>query len=170
MEKQNITFIGMTGSGKSTVGALLAKALSWNFVDVDIVLEAEHGKSLQSILDEHGDETFQSLETKKVKELRGVQETVISPGGSVVYSPEAMALLKSISTIVYLAIDAKTIRKRIDASARGIVGIKEKSFDELFEERKSLYEQYADITIQTHGKTPREVVEAVVQRLAIKQA
>ena len=94
---------------------------------------------------------------------------MVSPGGSVVYSPESMDLLKSISTVVYLAADAKTIQARIDTSSRGIVGIKEKSFEELFAERESLYKQYADITIQTQGKTPREVVEVALQCLSIKQ-
>lgn len=162
MQKQNITFIGMSGSGKSTVGRLVAKELSWDFVDVDALLEQEYGKSLQSVLDEHGDEQFLTFERKKVRELKDVQKTVISPGGSVVYSSESMVVLKSISAVVYLAADAKTIQARIDASARGIVGIKEKSFTELFTERASLYTQYADITIQTRGKTPYEVAESAL--------
>jgi len=162
MTKANITLIGMSGAGKSAVGNILAVSIGWKFVDTDKLIEADHGKSLQDILNEIVDEGFKEMESLKIKELSGVRHSVFAPGGSVVYSEDAMGLLKNISTIIYLSSDPQKMEGRIDTASRGIVGLKGKSFKELYAERESLYKKFADLTVDTSGKTPREVAEEIL--------
>lgn len=162
MKKQNITLIGMAGAGKSSVGVILAHSLGWSFQDIDKLTEEERGKSLQNILNELGDNSFMKEESSKIKELSKIQNTVIAPGGSIVYSRDAMELLKNISAVVYIHADLKNIEERINADSRGIVGLRGKTFEELFKERENLYKHFADITIDASQKTPEEIVAEIV--------
>jgi shikimate kinase len=142
----NITFIGMAGAGKSVVGKELAKQLEYDFIDVDSVIEEKYNKTPQELIDEFGDEKFLEIESTEVLNIK-VDKTIISPGGSIVYVPEAMEHLKNISTIIYLQVPFEVIEERINVNERGLIGIKEKSLRELSEQRYSLYEKYADIKI-----------------------
>ena len=162
MTKTNITLIGMSGVGKSAVGNILAKSMGWRFIDTDQLMEAEQGKPLQDILDEIGEERFKKMESSKVRELFRARHAVFAPGGSIVYSRDAMELLKNISTIVYLSSDPQKIEGRIDTASRGIVGLKEKSFKELYAERESLYKKFADLVVDTSEKTPHETAEEIL--------
>lgn len=162
MGKTNITLIGMSGAGKSAVGNILAESIGWEFVDTDKIIEEDHGKSLQDILDEVGDERFKKLESSKIKELSHMRHSVFAPGGSVVYSHDAMNLLKNISVVVYLYSDLREIEQRIDPASRGIVGLKEKDFGELYAERESLYRKFADFVVDTSEKDPNEVAKEIL--------
>lgn len=153
--KKNITLIGMAGAGKSSAGAILARLLGWSFQDIDKLMEEERGKPLQDILDELGDDSFVEEEFSKI------QNAVIAPGGSIVYSRDAMELLKNISTVVYIRTDPKSIEERIDATSRGIVGLRGKTFQKLFKEREDLYKHFADITVDVSQKTPEEIATEI---------
>jgi shikimate kinase len=89
----NISLIGMSGVGKSTVGKLLAERLDYTFIDVDKRIEQHFGKTLEEIVDELGEQDFIEAEKREVQELGALDETVIAPGGSVAYSPEALTEL-----------------------------------------------------------------------------
>lgn len=141
----NVTLIGMAGAGKSYVGERLAASLGFAFVDTDKRLEAKFGMPLQAILDRLGDEAFIKAEEAEILALADVERTVIAPGGSVIYSAAAMALLKRISKIVYLRVPAAVIEARIDPAGRGIVGLKGRTFGEVYKEREVLYEGVADL-------------------------
>lgn len=158
----NVTVIGMPGVGKSYLGRKLAKRLGYTFIDVDKQMEKRYGKPLQKILDELGDEKFICAEAQEIRSLADVDKTLISPGGSVVYAPEAMELLKKISHIIYLAAPTELIQKRITVQSRGIVGLRDQSFAELHEERKALYEKWADITINADQKSENEIVQEML--------
>ncbi len=162
MKKQNITLIGMAGAGKSSVGTILAHSLGWSFQDIDKLMEEDYGKPLQNILNELGDDSFIEEEASKMKELSKIQNAVIAPGGSIIYSREAMELLKNISIVVYIHADPKSIEERIDANSRGIVGLEGKTFQKLFEERENLYKQFADITVDASQKTPTEIAAEIL--------
>ena len=86
---KNITLIGMPAAGKSTVGVLLAKRLGYNFVDVDIVIQQRTKKLLKQIIAEEGMDGFMAVENRINAEL-DVDQSVIAPGGSVIYGKEAM--------------------------------------------------------------------------------
>jgi len=161
----NLTLIGMSGSGKSTVGQLVAQQLGWCLYDVDYEMEVRHGKPLQDILDQFGDVQFLEIQEQQVLETNLDSNTVVSPGGSVVYSPEAMTFLKEHSTVVYLEVDLQTLLDRLTITGRGIVGLQDKTFAELHAEREVLYKRYADVTINTTTKVP-EVIAADILKLA----
>jgi len=159
----NVTLIGMSGAGKSTVGKVVAQQLDWCLYDVDHEMEKQYDKSLQDILDELGDMHFLQAQEKQVTKMDLSRETVISPGGSVVYSLSAMQFLKRHSTVVYLRVDLQTLLDRLTLTGRGIVGLQDRSFADLFAERQSLYNKYADITIGATAKTPEEIAAGIKQ-------
>lgn len=149
----NITLIGMAGAGKSTIGRVLAKRLEYTFIDVDRLITEKAGVPLQVLIDKQGDSSFVKLEEEAILNLGQVEKCVISPGGSVVYSEKSMQHLKNISKIIFLDAPFRSIVKRIpNARKRGIVGLRDRSLRELFEERRILYQQYADFSIKIKGK------------------
>ena len=161
---RNITLIGMPGSGKSSVGQALAKKLGWGYADTDTLIIAKHGK-IQAILDTQGPVVFRKLEEEAILTLMARDQTVISPGGSVIYSGASMAHLKSLSTVIFLNVPLSVIQKRCEAANRGIVGLKEKGWDALYAERVALYKQYADLEIIPRGGPPSADAEQILPLL-----
>ncbi|MBQ9984399.1 MAG: shikimate kinase [Lachnospiraceae bacterium] len=164
--KRNIILIGMPSCGKSTIGVVLAKALGYRFVDSDLVIQEQTGKLLSEIIEEQGLEAFNQIENE-INASLCYEKAVIATGGSAIYGKEAMLHLKSIGTVIYIELPFSELQERIgDLNARG-VSIKDgQSFAELYEERKPLYEQYADITVYTEGMTIREVVHLLKEKLS----
>lgn len=162
---RNIVLIGMAGAGKSTVGVLLAKALSRQFIDTDLVIQAAEHRRLQDILDAEGLDAFRRIEERHVLGL-DARGAVIATGGSVVYSAAAMAHLKRNGTAIYLQLDADTLERRVaGADPRGLAIAPGQSFRDLYAERRPLYEKYADITIDCSNLTHDEVVARIVRAL-----
>ncbi len=163
MAASNLILIGMPGAGKSTVGVLAAKAVGLGFVDTDLLIQQWAGDSLQNLVDERGYEGFLALEEKMVCQLR-VSDHVIATGGSVVYSPAAMAHLKAAGVVIYLKTPMETLEDRVSrASARGIAIKPEQTFAALYQERSALYGAYADQVVHCEGLLPDAVCEAVIQ-------
>ncbi len=145
----NITLIGMPGVGKTTLGKELAKKLNYDFIDVDDIIEKKAKLKLQQIITRFGDNEFLKIEEKCVLELGEPDNCIISTGGSIVYSAEAMKFLKKISVVIFLDDSLKNINNRIsNRSTRGIIGLKKKGLEALFNERAPLYKKYADITVK----------------------
>lgn len=162
---RNLIFIGMPGSGKSTVGVLVAKRLGLGFIDTDLLIQQEAGRTLQDIVDQDGYLALRHIEEQVLLSLE-VQGQVISTGGSAVYSEAAMSHLKANGTVVFLDIALDRVIKRIgDHSLRGISRRPDQSLAELFEERFALYSQYADLTIKGEGLNQDQVCEAVTAAL-----
>lgn len=162
---QNLVLIGMPGSGKSTVGVLLAKRLGMGFVDTDLLIQEQAGRTLQDIVDQDGYQALRQIEEQVLLAL-DVQHQIISTGGSAVYSAAAMAHLKANSRVVFLDIPLLLVIERIgDYSVRGISRRPDQSLGQLFEERYQLYTRYADLTVSGQGRNQDEVCEAVVHGL-----
>ena len=148
-ERSNIVLIGMPGAGKSTLGIVLAKILNYNFIDADLVIQNQCDKTLQKLIDACGPEGFIEVENEILSDL-SADNTIIATGGSAVYSDQAMRHLAEIGRIVYLQISYDELVKRLsDLQERGVVlkGGIGMSLRELYDERKPLYEQYAQITV-----------------------
>ncbi|MEW5801896.1 MAG: shikimate kinase [bacterium] len=164
-KSENIVLIGMPGVGKSTIGVILAKVLSRDFLDTDVYIQAEEGRTLQEIIDREGMEKFCELEERYVTSVarRGA---VIATGGSVVYSDLAMVHLKSQGVVLHLSLPIHLLEKRLtDFTTRGVVKKSAQTFIELYDERIPLYERYADSTIDCTGMGHEEVVKVILSRL-----
>jgi shikimate kinase len=162
----NITLIGMSGVGKSRIGQLLAQKLHFSFIDIDRVMEKNSGRKLQELVDCLGDMKFIEAEEIAILDIGKVSDTVISPGGSAIYSEKAMTLLKGISKVVFLSAALAEIEKRtVNFSERGIVGLKEKGINRLFEERLPLYLKYADVTVDIEGCSDQAIVDMLVEKV-----
>lgn len=167
-KKTNITLIGMPASGKSSVGVVLAKRLGKKFVDTDIVIQEKYGKLLKELIEEHGDEGFREIEDEVNAGLE-LDNSIISPGGSVVYGEKAMQHLKEISVIIYLELSYTAIKSRLgDLRERGITLKEGQSLKDLYLERVPLYEKYADITVNEMKKSLAKTIDEICERLGEK--
>ena len=164
-QETNIVLIGMPGSGKSTVGIILAKMTSRDFIDTDVLIQVSQGRSLQDIVDHDGYLTLRQIEEKELLTLN-CRNHVIATGGSAVYGPKAMKHLKSDGIIVFIDVDLHTLESRVsDYKNRGLAKPPDQSFAELFEERLKLYRQYADITVHGTNLSQEEVCEEIITEL-----
>jgi shikimate kinase len=159
--KSNLVLIGMSGAGKSTIGVLLAKTLGMGFIDTDIIIQQRAGKTLQSILDDDGIDTFLHLEEEAVCSLRA-ENCVIATGGSVIYSAAAMDALHEDGTLIYLRVPFSELERRLtNVASRGIVMRPGESLRSVFLEREPLYEKYCDIAVDCSGADVERCVAAV---------
>jgi shikimate kinase len=162
----NITLIGMAGAGKTFVGERLANRLGMEFLDVDSHIESLHGKRLEEILQDVGDDTFMQIEEEAIiSTTSGKDNLVISAGGSIAYEEVAKKRLKTISKIVYLNVPLPVVTDRIGNSPSRlgqIVGLGSKSFEELFNERTPIYEEIADFRIDA-DRDADTIVDEIVQ-------
>jgi len=158
---KNITLIGMPGSGKSSVGILLAKKLGMSFVDVDILIQEKEGRLLKEIIADVGNEKFIEIENKANLEL-DVQSSIIAPGGSVIYGEEAMEHLKEISKVIYLDISYNALKRRLgNLQDRGVVLNNGMTLRGLYNERIPYYKKYADITIHIGRKSISKLINEI---------
>ncbi len=166
LSKQSIALIGMPGSGKTTIGKILAEKLGYDFIDIDALLIEQQGKQLSELISAVGEERFIELEAEVVMSLQPSKPSIISPGGSVVYAPNAMEHLAQVATIFYLQTPLNEIESRIGNSAtRGIIGSDSKSFEELFSEREVLYKKYATHAVDNSGSDPQKAVAAILESI-----
>ncbi|MBQ7897198.1 MAG: shikimate kinase [Clostridia bacterium] len=148
-----ITLIGLPSSGKSTLGVLLAKALGLSFVDTDLVIQEKEGALLHEIIENKGAEGFLEIENKIISEL-DADNCVIATGGSAVFGKEAMSHLHSLGKIVYLKITYGDLEKRLgDYTHRGVVMKNGETLRDLYNTRVPLYEEWADVTIDSTDTT-----------------
>ena len=164
-KRKNIILIGMPGSGKSTLGVVLAKKLGYSFIDSDIVIQDTYGKTLEELIDEHGDAGFIKIEND-VNCGISPEHTIIATGGSAVYGEGAMEHFKEIGTVIYLKVSEKELESRLGSlKERGVVSNGKTTIEEIFEDRKRLYEKYADNIITQEGMDIRTIVEDMYSRI-----
>jgi shikimate kinase len=163
--KSNIVLIGMPGSGKSTVGVILAKNIGKRFMDTDLLIQYIEKQSLQDIVDQSGHMALREVEERVLLGIRS-RNHIIATGGSAAYSEAAMNHLNVDGIIVFLRASLSTLKSRIhNYETRGLAKRPEQSFQDLFDERLALYEKYADITIESSNLTQDQVCEAVIHQV-----
>ena len=162
----NVTLIGMPGSGKSTVGVLLAKFLGYGFLDVDLIIQQREGALLQDILDRRGGVPFLDAEEAAVTGLV-CDRCVIAPGGSAVCREKAALHLKSLGPVVYLRVELDELSRRIrNLSTRGIAMEPGQTLEDIMDLRAPLYERYADAVVDAvPGQSTAQTVSSVLERL-----
>lgn len=171
-QEKNIVLIGMPGSGKSTVGVILAKTLGMDFLDGDILITQREGCTLQEILDTRGLDAFLQAEEAAVLSM-DCRGTVIATGGSVPLREGAMAHLKTHGTFVYIDVPLEELTRRINnISTRGIAFAPGQTLADLYTLRTPLYRRWADITVTVSGSgnATETVVEEIIRRIASQEA
>ena len=165
MNKDNIVLSGFMGTGKTTVGMLLALKLNYTFVDTDQEIEAQQGRSIAEIFAEEGEEFFRKLETETAIKLSAGKKQVIATGGKLMLNPVNSKSLNKTSHIFCLTASVEEIIKRVSADSGAVrpllVGDSpEKTVRSLLEERQEGYAQFRQI--DTTGLSPQEIVEQIV--------
>jgi len=159
----NIILIGMPGAGKSTVGVLLAKRLGYHFIDTDLLIQVKEKNRLQQLIVEQGMTAFKQMEANILCELEA-SHSVIATGGSAIYSEMAMTRIKRLGRVVFLDIPLETLQARIlDMDSRGLVIDPGETFEQLYRNRRPLYEKHADLTIDGSGMLTEQLAAAIEQ-------
>lgn len=167
-DKNNIVLIGMPGSGKSTLGRVLAKRLGKRFVDTDTLIEQDQNMPIQTIVSRRGLRFMRRLEERVLCDLE-LEGYVIATGGSAIYSEKALVKLGEHGVRVYLKISLTTLLKRVrNIDSRGLVKMPSYSLPRLYAERLPLYEAKADIQIDNDRPVTAVGLDALVKKIALR--
>lgn len=144
---KNIVLIGMPGTGKSTVGVILAKRLGYDFLDTDILLARRENRTLPKIIEDEGLDRFLELEGEAGLSVN-CRSTVIATGGSMVFSEAAMAHLKENAVTIWLETPISILEERLSHEARedrGVAAPGNMTVRDIYALREPLYAKYADL-------------------------
>jgi len=166
---QNLALIGFMGTGKSSVGRLVADMLRFTFLDTDHVIEARAGKSIREIFEQNGEPAFRELERRVVEELTRRKATVISTGGGLPADPANLASLKTHALVVCLWASPERIFERVRGqSHRPLLNEADPmaKIRCLLDERGPCYRQ-ADVLVNTELRSLREVAGQVIHQFRL---
>jgi len=157
-----IYLLGFMGSGKSTVGKMLARMLGWPFIDLDTVIEAGQGLSIREIFENSGEPFFRQIERAALTEASKAEPSVIALGGGTFAQPANIDLIReSGGTTVWLDCPPEVLRARCQGLQNRPLFRDEESFTQLLTQRIPCY-GLADFRISTEGRKPEEVVEQIL--------
>ncbi len=168
----NIALIGFMGTGKSSVGQLVAAQLHFTFLDTDHVIESRIGKSISDIFAQDGEPAFRSLENKIVGELAARKKTVISTGGGLPANPDNLASLKQHSLVVCLWASPEKIWERVRTQThRPLLHQPDPlaKIRNLLAEREPCYRQ-ADVLLNTEMRALKDVAQQVIHQYHLAHA
>ena len=164
---KNICLTGYMGSGKTTVGRIASERLGAAFADTDEMIVKQHGRSIPDIFREEGETYFRKLEEELLARLadgEGLENTVLSTGGGIVLSALNRKNLKKIGKVIYLRAGAQCLYERVkNESGRPLLDTDDlmKRISEMLAVRAALYEEAADVIIDTDGLDIESTVKAV---------
>lgn len=164
MSKRNIVLVGFMGTGKTTVGKLIAKQTGMPLVDMDALIEERVGKSINEIFAEDGEPHFRKLEREMVRELSAREGQIISTGGGIVLNSDNITDFEKTGLVVCLLANAESVLDRVrhDTTRPLLAGDKEANIIKLLESRKPLYESLAH-TIDTSGRpSPEPTAQEII--------
>lgn len=161
-----ICLVGMPSVGKSTIGGVLAGKLGYKIFDLDSLVEEQENRSLIEILNSLGADYFLNKEYEILKNIeKPVDRVVISPAGSVVYHSACVKWLEENTFVVFIRTPIETIRQRLLIQPKAVVGLGEKTLEELWKEREPMYVRMADISIEAGNRSIDEIASEVLENL-----
>jgi shikimate kinase len=163
-----IIFIGPMGSGKTTIGSLVAERLDVPFRDTDLVIEEESGRTVAEIFLEDGEDKFRALEKIVLRKELLTDNTVLALGGGAPLSIDAQSALRAIaSPVIYLDISLSSVAPRIGFNRDRplLLHNPRGQWETLMQERRPIYESIADHVIDVNGKEPEAIVDEVLEAL-----
>ncbi|MFJ5234801.1 shikimate kinase [Kitasatospora sp. NPDC088391] len=164
-----VVLVGPPGSGKSTVGRVLAERLGLPFRDTDADIEQVAGKPIPEIFIDEGEPHFRALEREAVRAAVSGYAGVLALGGGAVLAGETRALLAPLP-VVFLEVALADAVKRVGLDApRPLLAVNPRArWRELMEARRPLYLEVATAVVDTEGRTPEQVADAVLEALELK--
>jgi len=164
----NIILIGFKGSGKSSVGKLLASKLGKNFIDTDQLIQEQHyldsekELKISDIYRALGEAKFRNLEEEAIAKLSPIKNSIIATGGGAVLNQNNIDCLKKIGTLIYLELSFDACYSRIKQEALPAYVDSEEELTSLYEERTKIYQHTADSTFQTEHKSIESIVNEII--------
>jgi shikimate kinase len=160
--EESLAIVGYMGSGKTTLGRLLARATGLEFVDLDRTVSKRAGKEIPQIFAACGEEHFRDLEQEALREvLDGKAPCIVACGGGVVVRPENRALLQGVTT-VFLREDIGVLYGRTRGTGRPLRAASREEFESRYAERLPFYREVADFEVEVDGRSPSQVEEEVL--------
>ena len=162
--------IGMMGSGKSSVGKLLANKLQFSIIDIDKEIEKNEKLSIKEIFEEKGENYFREIESKYL--LRKRNSAVVSCGGGIVLNKKNREFLRTSGYTIYLKSSIPTLEKRLlNKNSRPLLNNAnlKKTLIKIYNKRKTLYTSAANATIITDRRSVKEVCELIIKKLKIEK-
>jgi shikimate kinase len=163
--RNNIVFIGFMGSGKTSIGRLVAHRLGFQFIDTDAVIVERAGMQVSEIFARHGEDWFRDQESAALHSLSILQRAVISTGGGVVLRPENRALLGEIGFVVWLTAGEEVIYERVSRNKKRPLlqtADPRATVHELLEKRRPLYTEAAQFTLDSSTLKHEAAADAVI--------
>jgi shikimate kinase len=166
---KRVVLIGAPGSGKSTVGAALAKVLVLDFIDTDLLIEEREGKAITDIFVVDGEPHFRSVELETLKHALTLNDVVISLGGGAPISDQAQQLINlSESTVVFLDVSLATAAPRVGFNRDRplLLGNPRAQWQALSDKRRPIYEALADVSIKVDDMSVEAITSEIEKSLA----
>ncbi|MCA9217278.1 MAG: shikimate kinase [Planctomycetales bacterium] len=170
-----ISLIGYRGTGKTTIGSLLADRIGWSCIDSDVQIEQDMGMSIRQIFDIEGEEGFRNRESTVIEKLTRLYKVVLSLGGGAILREQNRKLIKTAGPVVWLTASPEELHRRISgdplsstqrpnltAAGGGLEEIKA-----VLENRKPLYKECADLEVDTEGKLPGQIVDEIIKLIGL---
>jgi len=165
----NVVLIGYRGTGKSTVGKIVAARLDRTLLSTDAEIVTRAGQSIPDLVAQHGWDYFRDLESQVCQELAGRDGLVIDTGGGAILRSQNVEALKKTGTLFWLTASVDTIAKRIsrDTQRPSLTGTKSfvEEIQEVLRERTPKYETAADHVITTEGRSIVQIADEILARL-----
>jgi shikimate kinase len=168
MNSSNIILVGFPGTGKSTVGKLIASRLGWRFMDTDLYIEAQQGQSISVMFAEQGEAFFRNLESQAIKEILSGKDQVVATGGGAVLAASNREQMLAGGFVVALTASAEVIIQRVssDQSRPLLQGNLEEKVLTIMEQRKHAYD-FAHELVDTSNLSSEDIAELILAKTRI---
>jgi shikimate kinase len=171
----NLFLTGYRCSGKTTIGKSMARAIDWSFVDSDLIVIKENGKSIKDIINTEGWDAFRRMERSALKQICANDRQVVATGGGVVLDQSNIKTMKTSGMVIWLEAGAETIQKRMlrdknTGDFRPALTDKGRmeEIEDMLLKRNPYYESASDFSIHTDNAPIDEITQKIIQKIKDK--